>query len=100
MAAVGVDGTSQSCPIWAGILSLITDMRLNKGLPPLGFVAPRIYQTALQHSGEAFEDILQGNSGTSCNNGFPATEGWDANTGFGRPIWGGLVKYLASDGAD
>jgi tripeptidyl-peptidase-1 len=75
-------------------------MRLNKGLPPLGFVAPRIYQTALQHSGEAFEDILQGNSGTSCNNGFPATEGWDANTGFGRPIWGGLVKYLASDGAD
>ena len=97
IAAVGVDGTSQSCPLLAGILSLITDMRLNNGLPPLGFVAPRIYQIAAMHPGEAFEDITQGNSCTSCKNGFPATNGWDANTGFGRPVWGGMVKYLASD---
>jgi hypothetical protein len=97
VAAIGVDGTSQSCPIWAGVLSLITDMRLNKGLPPLGFVAPRIYQVAAMHPGEAFLDITRGNSGTSCANGFPAAEGWDANTGFGRPVWTGLVRYFASD---
>ena len=100
VAAVGVEGTSQSCPMMAGILTLVTDMRLNKGLPPLGFMAPRIYQVAALHPGEAFQDITQGNSCTSCNNGFPATEGWDANTGFGRPVWGGLVKFLASDGPD
>lgn len=97
VVAVGVDGTSQSCPIMAGILSLVTDMRLNKGLPPLGFIAPRIYQVAASHPGEAFEDITQGNSCTSCDNGFPATAGWDANTGFGRPKWAGMVAYLASD---
>ena len=98
VSAVGVDGTSQSCPMMAGIFALITDMRLNKGLPPLGFVAPRLYQIAAQHPGEAFEDITQGNSRTSCDNGFPATAGWDANTGFGRPVWSGMVKYFTTDG--
>jgi len=97
VSAVGVDGTSQSCPIMAGIFSLITDMRLNKGLPPLGFVAPRLYQVTAKHPGEAFEDITKGNSWTSCDNGFPATEGWDANTGFGRPVWDGMVKYFGED---
>ena len=97
VAAVGVDGTSQSCPLFAGIIALLIDMRLSKGLPPLGYVAPRIYEIAAAHPGEAFEDITQGNSCTSCDNGFPATPGWDANTGFGRPRWAGLVKYLASD---
>jgi hypothetical protein len=98
VAAVGVEGTSQSCPMMAGIFALLTDMRLNKGLPPLGFVAPRLYQVAALHPGEAFEDITQGNSRTSCDNGFPATAGWDANTGFGRPVWGGMVKHFAADG--
>jgi tripeptidyl-peptidase-1 len=97
VAAVGVEGTSQSCPLTAGIFALLTDMRLNKGLPPLGFAAPRIYAVAAAHPGAAFEDITQGNSCTSCDNGFPATTGWDANTGFGRPRWEGLVAYLASD---
>ncbi len=97
LAAVGVDGTSQSCPLLAGIFSLIIDQRLSKGLPPLGFIAPRIYQIAATYPGEAFEDIVVGNSCTSCDNGFPATAGWDANTGFGRPKWAGLVKYFASD---
>ena len=97
VSAVGVQGTSQSCPMLGGIFSLITDQRLNKGLPPLGFIAPRIYQIASMYPGEAFEDIVEGNSCTSCDNGFPATDGWDANTGFGRPKWAGLVKYFASD---
>jgi hypothetical protein len=97
VSAVGVQGTSQSCPIMAGIFALLMDVRLNRGLPPLGFVAPRIYALAAEHPGEAFEDITEGNSCTSCDNGFPATDGWDANTGFGRPVWAGLVKYLTTD---
>jgi len=99
ISAVGVSGTSQSCPITAGIISQIIDMRLNNGLGGLGFVAPRIYAVAEQFPGEAFEDIVGGNSCTSCGeeNGFPATEGWDANTGWGRPIWPGMVKHFASD---
>merc|ERR1719253_546870 len=57
VSAIAVEGTSQSCPIMAGIFSMITDMRLNAGLPPLGFVAPRIWKMAQQHAGEAFEDV-------------------------------------------
>ena len=97
MAAVGVSGTSQSCPISAGLLALVVDRRLNLGLPPLGYVAPRLYAVATAHPGEAFEDIVGGDSSTSCDNGFPATEGWDANTGFGRPVWEGWVKYFGED---
>ena len=46
--------------------------------------------------GEAFEDVTVGNSKTSCDNGFPATEGWDPVTGWGRPKWDGLIKYFGS----
>lgn len=98
-SALGVQGTSQSAPILGGIFSLLIDMRLNAGLPPLGCVAPRVYQVAEQYPNEAFSDIVGGNSGLWCGDesGFPASEGWDANTGFGRPVWQGLVKYFASD---
>merc|ERR1719486_424139 len=97
ISSVAVDGTSQSSPMTAGIFSMLIDKRLNAGLPPLGFVAPRIWMVAEQSPGEAFEDVTEGNSKTSCDNGFPATTGWDANTGWGRPIWAGMVKHFASD---
>jgi tripeptidyl-peptidase-1 len=98
ISAIAVDGTSQSCPIMAGIFSMINDARLNAGLPPLGFAAPRIWKLAQQFPGEVFEDVSKGNSRTSCDNGFPSVaNGWDPNTGWGRPIWTGMMKHLASD---
>lgn len=99
MAALGVQGTSQACPIAAGIFSMIIDHRLNAGLPALGHLAPRMWQVAERFPGEAFFDITEGNSQGSCDNGFPATEGWDANTGWGRPIWDGMLKHFGSDDA-
>lgn len=96
VSAVAVMGTSQSSPVVAGLFAMLIDMRLNKGLPPLGFVAPRIYQVANKYPGEAFEDITEGNSKTSCDNGFPATEGWDPTTGFGRPVWRGMVQHFTN----
>jgi len=99
IAAVAVDGTSQSSPLSAGIFSLITDHRLNAGLPPLGPLGPRIYQVAQAHPGAAFEDVTSGNSKTSCDNGFPATSGWDPTTGWGRPQWAGLLEHFGSDAA-
>ncbi|GMH53025.1 hypothetical protein TrRE_jg6329 [Triparma retinervis] len=97
MAAVGVSGTSQSCPISAGMFAMIIDQRLNAGLPGLGFVAPRLYEVATKFPGEAFQDIVGGDSSTTCDTGFPATDGWDANTGFGRPIWDGWTKHFGED---
>jgi hypothetical protein len=103
VAAFAEDGTSQSSPIFAGLFSMVMDQRLNAGLPPLGFLAPRIYLVGQQYPGEAFQDITSGDTSGSamgpqtCNTGFPATAGWDAVTGWGRPVWGGLVKHFAAD---
>lgn len=97
-----VGGTSASTPAFAGIISLINDGRLNKGLPPLGFVAPRLYKLDAQHPGEGFYDMSEGSSscdsaGFCCDSGFPAAPGWDPTTGLGRPVWNGLWKYLGTD---
>lgn len=97
MAAVSSMGTSQAAPIAAGIFSMLIDHRLNAGLPPLGFVAPRLWKVAQAFPGEAFKDITEGNSKTSCDNGFPCTEGWDPVTGWGRPVWDGMLKHFGSD---
>lgn len=97
MSAVGVQGTSQSCPVAAGIWSMIIDHRLNAGLPPLGFVAPRLWQVAQDYPSEAFFDISEGNTKCSCDNGFPVAKGWDAGTGWGRPVWEGMLKHFGSD---
>lgn len=94
LSAVAVMGTSQSSPIVAGIFSLIMDHRLNMGLPPLGFLAPRLWKTQEEFPGEAFESVDTGNTKTSCDNGFPAEHGWDPVTGWGRPRWGGLLKHF------
>lgn len=97
ISAIAAQGTSQSSPMVAGIFSLLVDQRLASGLPPLGFVAPRLWKVAAEHPGEAVQDVVQGGTSTSCDNGFPARQGWDAATGWGRPAWPGLVKYFGSD---
>ena len=97
ISAVAVEGTSESSPVFAGIFTLVIDARLNAGLPPLGPLGPRIYKTATAHPGEAFEDITEGNTKTSCASGFPAAKGWDPATGWGRPRWKGLLEHFGSD---
>ncbi len=39
----GVSGTSASTPTWAGVFSLLSDLRLNAGKAPLGFANPFLY---------------------------------------------------------
>eukprot|EP00008_Paramoeba_atlantica_P011211 CAMPEP_0201492618 /NCGR_PEP_ID=MMETSP0151_2-20130828/34030_1 /ASSEMBLY_ACC=CAM_ASM_000257 /TAXON_ID=200890 /ORGANISM="Paramoeba atlantica, Strain 621/1 / CCAP 1560/9" /LENGTH=610 /DNA_ID=CAMNT_0047879535 /DNA_START=1 /DNA_END=1833 /DNA_ORIENTATION=- len=95
-------GTSFSCPEWAGVISLVNDYRLNQNLPPLGPVAPRLYQEGREHTGELFLDVTEGDNrrqadGRACDTGFPAVKGWDSVTGWGRPIFDGLIKYLGDD---
>lgn len=98
LSAVAVEGTSESSPTIAGIFSMIADHRLSAGLPPLGFVAPRLWKTMERHPGVALENIAVGDSKTSCASGFPASSlGWDPVTGWGRPKWSGLLRLLGSD---
>lgn len=85
-----VDGTSCSAPTTAGIISLLNDIRLNSGKPTLGFMNPLLYQTIYR----GFTDITKGsNGGRLFCKGFPATEGWDAASGWGSPNFG-LLKDL------
>jgi tripeptidyl-peptidase-1 len=78
----GVGGTSASCPVCAGIVAKLNEIRLKRGDPALGFLNPFLYQNA-----DAFNDVTTGrNSGTGRRtSGFPAAVGWDAATGLGTP---------------
>lgn len=97
VSAIAVEGTSESSPSVAGIFSLIMDHRLNSGLPPLGFIGPRLYKAMAADPNGAFQSVTQGNTKTSCDSGFPAAAGWDPVTGWGRPQWAGLLKHFGSD---
>ena len=81
----------------ASCLLQVMDARLNAGLKPLGFLGPRLYKAMAALPGVAFEDITVGNSNTSCASGFTAMPGWDPTTGWGRPIWPGMLKVFGSD---
>ncbi len=50
-----VDGTSCAAPTTAGIISLLNDIRLNKGQSTLGFLNPLLYKL----QGEGFTDVTQ-----------------------------------------
>lgn len=88
-----VDGTSCSTPVFAGIVSLLNDIRLNAGKSTVGFLNPLLYQT-LKDRG--FIDINAGaNIGdvSSCP-GFKATKGWDPASGWGSPDFSMLKKLV------
>jgi len=81
------DGTSASTPLFAGMIALVNDARIAKGLKPMGFLNPFLYTTAV--SSGVFNDITSGNNAcssvgnTCCAQGFKAAAGWDAVSGLG-----------------
>jgi tripeptidyl-peptidase-1 len=111
----GSGGTSASAPTVGGMLSLINDARLTKGLKPLGFINTKLYSLMADKAvqDECFKDIgiekveslwdcQTYSTCTGCDSGpgFVATAGWDAQTGFGQPRFPGLMKHLGSDSAE
>ena len=101
-----MSGTSASTPVIAAMISLFNDARLGAGLPPMGHVAPFLYQTAVSHP-NAFTDINEGSiaclSGspetvTCCDDSFGATKGWDATSGLGSPKFDQLLKIALDKG--
>jgi tripeptidyl-peptidase-1 len=92
-----VDGTSASSPVWAAVISLLNDVRLDAGKAPLGFVNPLLY-TVYAKQPTAFHDITTGNNlctESCCSQvGYYATKGWDAVTGLGSPNGQALIDYV------
>jgi len=89
--AVSVGGTSASTPTFAGIASLLNDLRFQKGEPPLGFLNPLLYQNP-----EAFHDIVSGSNPGCGGKGFYAEQGWDPITGLGTPDYTKLASIVAA----
>eukprot|EP01113_Clastostelium_recurvatum_P024683 TRINITY_DN2946_c0_g1_i1.p1 TRINITY_DN2946_c0_g1~~TRINITY_DN2946_c0_g1_i1.p1 ORF type:complete len:771 (+),score=171.84 TRINITY_DN2946_c0_g1_i1:2082-4394(+) len=98
---ISVDGTSASAPIFAGIISLLNDARLNAGKAPLGFLNPVLYQTYRDHP-DAFFDVVWGNNRcgaidtvpTCCPIGYEAVPGFDAVAGVGTPNFPKLKEVI------
>ena len=81
-----VGGTSASTPIWAGLMALVNQGRLQAGSPSLGLLPPRLYQLA----GTAnLRDVTKGSNG-----GHKAGIGYDLTTGLGSPVMSQLFYTL------
>jgi kumamolisin len=92
----GIGGTSAVAPLWAGLLSLITQ-HLDK---KVGFLNPLLYENA---SSGAFKDIVIGDNiviqpvrrkGQVNVKGYKARRGWDACTGLGSPDGAKVLAVL------
>lgn len=101
VTAIADDGTSEACPLFTGVISLINSRRLAASLPPLGFLQPRLYKAAANNTNgyaqNMFTDITEGDSNVDCMYGFSAARGWDIVTGWGDPKWEGLSANLAKN---
>jgi tripeptidyl-peptidase-1 len=91
-------GTSASTPVFAGVVSLLNEARLQRGMKPLGFLNPWLYKHA-----DAFTDVTKGTNAIGrftskpLKYGFNCTVGWDAATGLGTPKFDKLLAAATKD---
>jgi len=95
---LGVGGTSASCPLVAGLVSLLNEYRLQNGKSSLGFLNPLLYKMGKAKTG--YHDVTVGNnredsmSIMKLSEGYTCTEGWDAVTGFGTPNFAEMLEFV------
>jgi subtilase family serine protease len=94
-----VSGTSAATPMFAGLVSLLNEVRLAAGKPAMGFMNPWIYANP-----SMFTDITQGSnafdrSGVPLKYGYAATKGWDAASGVGTPLFDRMMDAALADNA-
>lgn len=100
-----VSGTSASAPVFAAILTLVNNARLNAGKPSVGFVNPALYQL-YNSQPSIFHDVTSGNNRCSaisssgspvcCQYGFSCMRGWDPVTGLGSVNVGRLIQAMVN----
>jgi subtilase family serine protease len=88
----GIDGTSQAAPLFAGVLSLATQMH---GGQPLGFLDPMLYRLGAKGSKVGVTDIVTGNDTVAGVPGFTAAAGFDVASGWGTVDPASFVPALA-----
>lgn len=93
-----VGGTSASTPMFAGLVSLLNEARMQNGQSRMGFLNPWLYQNSMN-----FKDVTQGTNaisrgGQAVKYGYNTASGWDPATGLGTPKFAGLLSAaVASD---
>ena len=87
-----IGGTSLSCPQFAGLVAIAD--QINGG--GLGLINPALYKIGADPTRYAndFFDVTTGNNTTSSIPGYPATTGWDPETGLGTPNAANLLPDL------
>lgn len=90
-SVISVGGTSASTPMFAGLVSLLNEARMQTNQQQLGFLNPWLYKHA-----SAFTDVTKGSNaigrGTGpIKYGFNCTMGWDPATGLGTPKFDKLL---------
>jgi tripeptidyl-peptidase-1 len=85
-----VDGTSCSCPTFAGLVSLLNDARLSAGKRSLGYLNQFLYSTAAS----SMTDVVSGSNPGCGSNGFYAAPQWDPVTGLGTPVYTKLLPLV------
>lgn len=94
-----VCGTSVSCPMWAGFMADVNQVRAANGFKAAGFVQPFLYKDVYGASGKGslyskdFHDVTKG------SNGWPAEKGWDPPTGLGSMNGAELAHTLGDSNA-
>jgi subtilase family serine protease len=88
-------GTSASTPFWAAVVAIADQMAGH----PLGNINPGIYKLGTSaHAQIDFRDITTGSNAVNKGNihvqGFQATSGWDAVTGWGSPRVSAFIPDL------
>ena len=80
-----VSGTSASCPVVAGMISLVNSARLAQGNSTVGFLNPALYANypAFTNDITSGDNKCVASDATCCSHGFYATSGWDPVTGLG-----------------
>jgi len=100
-----VSGTSAATPVFAGILTLANNARLNSGKSSIGFVNPALY-SLFESDPSIFNDITSGNNHCTsagktgdvicCPLGFSCSKGWDPVSGLGSVNAGRLIEALVN----
>jgi len=94
----GVGGTSASCPLVAGLVSLLNEYRLQNGKAALGFLNPLLYKMGEAKTG--YNDVTVGDNRRGSmsiermSEGYSCTEGWDGATGFGTPNFAEMLEFV------
>jgi kumamolisin len=81
-------GTSFASPAFAGMVAVMNQYRAENGLPPMGFLSPKLYWVAAVHQ-QGFRDITQG-----ATESYAAGPGWDVPSGWGAPRCDKLAELV------